>query len=117
MNSVLCLFRLTYDSSRLGGLDEWQGAVVRLLGDVDEALLELVLLEDAVELVEEAHPFVPLLIAVGEDEDGGLVAAGGGELGRRNLRRKVLTCGVERCFGDLVSFLTRLGGDHGEDLL
>ncbi len=76
----------TYDSSRLSGLDERQGAVVSLLGDVDEAILELVLLEDAVELIEEAHPFVPLLVAVGEDQDGGLVAAGGGELGRCHLR-------------------------------
>lgn len=32
----------TYDSSRLCRLDEGQGAVVSLLGDVDEALLELV---------------------------------------------------------------------------
>lgn len=78
--------RQTYDSSRLCGLDERQGAVIRLLGDVDEALLELVLLEDAVELVEEAHPLVPLLVAVGQDQDGGLVAAGGGELRGRHLR-------------------------------
>lgn len=30
---------LTYDPSRLGGLDKGQCAVVGLLGDVDEALL------------------------------------------------------------------------------
>lgn len=82
------LHRPTYDSSRLCCLDERQGAVVRLLGDIDKALLELVLLEDAVELVEEAHPFVPLLVAVGQDQDGGLVVAGGGELGRCHLRRE-----------------------------
>ena len=57
----------TYDSSRLCCLDERQRAVVSLLGDVDESLLELVLLEDAVELVEETHPFVPLLVAVCQD--------------------------------------------------
>lgn len=76
----------TYDSSRLRRLDERQRAVVGLLGGVDEALLQLVLLEDAVELVEQAHPLVPLLVAVGQDQDGGLVARGGGELGRRHLR-------------------------------
>ena len=59
--------------------------VVGLLGDVDEALLQLVLLQDAVQLVEETHPLVPLLVAVGQDEDGGLVAAGGGQLGRSHL--------------------------------
>lgn len=37
------------------------------------------------ELVEEAHPLVPLLFAVGQDQDGGLVAAGVGELGRCDL--------------------------------
>lgn len=79
------MLRLTYDGSRLCGLDERQGAVVGLLGDVDEALLQLVLLEDAVQLVEEAHPLVPLLIAVGQDQDGGLVVGGGGEQGRRHL--------------------------------
>lgn len=78
----------TYDSSRLCRLDERQRAVVSLLGDVDEPLLELVLLEDAVELVEETHPLVPLLVAVGQDQDGGLVAAGGRELGRRHLKEK-----------------------------
>lgn len=78
----------TYDSSRLCRLDEGQGAVVSLLGDVDEALLELVPLQDAVELVEEAHPLGPLLVAVGQDQDGGLVAAGGGQLGRRDLRKE-----------------------------
>lgn len=72
--------KLTYDSSRLRCLDEWQGAVISLLGDVDKALLQLVLLENAVELVEEADPLVSLLVAVGQDQDGGLVAAGGGEL-------------------------------------
>ena len=76
----------TYDSSRLGGLDEGQGAVVGLLGDIDKAILELVLLKDAVELVEEAHPLVPLLVAVGQEQDGGLVAAGWGQLGRCHLR-------------------------------
>ena len=76
----------TYDGGRLRGLDERQRAVVSFFGDVDKAILELVLLEDAVELVEEAHPLVPLLVAVGQDQDGGLVAAGGGELGRRHLR-------------------------------
>lgn len=40
------------------------------------------------ELVEEAHPLVPLLVAVGQDQDGGLVAAGGGELGRRDLEER-----------------------------
>lgn len=40
------------------------------------------------ELVEEAHPLVPLLVAVGQDQDGGLVAAGGGQLGRRHLRKE-----------------------------
>lgn len=76
----------TYDGGRLRGLDERQRAVVGLLGHVDEALLQLVLLEDAVQLVEEAHPLVPLLVAVGQDQDGGLVAAGGRELRRRHLR-------------------------------
>lgn len=38
------------------------------------------------QLVEEAHPLVPLLVAVGQDQDGGLVAAGGRELRRRHLR-------------------------------
>lgn len=78
----------TYDGSRLRRLDERQRAVIGLLGNVDKAVLQLVLLEDAVELVEEAHPFVPVLIAVSQDEDGGLVAAGGGELGRRHLGRQ-----------------------------
>jgi len=76
----------TYDGGRLRGLDERQRAVVGLLGHVDEALLQLVLLEDAVQLVEEAHPLVALLVAVGQDQDGGLVVAGVGELGRRHLR-------------------------------
>lgn len=75
----------TYDGGRLRGLDEGQRAVVRLLGDVHEAVLQFIFLEDSVELVEEAHPLVPVLVAVGQDEDGGLVAAGGGELGRRHL--------------------------------
>lgn len=38
------------------------------------------------QLVEEAHPLVPLLVAVSQDQDGGLLAAGGGELGCRHLR-------------------------------
>lgn len=38
------------------------------------------------ELIEEAHPFVPLLIAVSQDQNGGFVAAGGGELRRCHLR-------------------------------
>lgn len=91
----------TYDSGRLSGLDERQRAVVRLLGDVDKAFFQLVLLEDAVELVEEAHPLVPLLIAVSQDQDGGLVAAGGGELGRRHLGRE------EGREGGLTVFLVR----------
>lgn len=78
----------TYDSSRLCRLDEGQSAVISLLGDIDKALLELVLLEDAVELVEKAHPFVPLVIAVSQDQDGGFVAAGGGELGSCHLGNK-----------------------------
>lgn len=61
--SVMCRI-LTYDSSRLCRLDERQCAVVSLLGDVDEALLELVLLEDAVELIEKTHPLVSLLVTV-----------------------------------------------------
>lgn len=76
----------TYDGGRLRGLDEGQRAVVRLLGDVHKTVLQFIFLEDSVELVEEAHPLAPVLVAVGQDEDGGLVAAGGGELGRRHLR-------------------------------
>lgn len=78
----------TYDGGRLRGLDEGQRAVVRLLGDVDETVLQLVFLQDAVQLVEKPHPLVPLLVAVGQDEDGRLVAAGGGELGGRHLRKR-----------------------------
>ena len=57
----------TYDSSGLCCLNERQAAVISLLGDVDETLLELVLLKDAVELIEEAHPLVPVLVTVGQD--------------------------------------------------
>lgn len=100
------------------GLDEWQGAVVGLFGDVDEALLELVLLEDAVELVEEAHPFVPLLIAVGQDQDGGLVAAGGGELGRRHLRREEERRRMGERSHELLSSIQIPSGKYNqEDLL
>ena len=79
---------VTYDSSRLGGLDEGQGAVVGLFRNVDKALLQLVLLQDAMQLVQKPHPLVPLVVAVRQDQDGGLVAAGGRQLGRRHLQVK-----------------------------
>lgn len=102
----------TYDSSRLRRLDERQRAVVRLLGDVDEALLELVPLQDAVELVEEPHPLGPLLVAVGQDQDGGLVAAGGGQLGRRHLRKEEDDEESHRVFERLFWCLTSLLQTH-----
>lgn len=40
------------------------------------------------ELVEDAHPFIPLLVAVGQDQNGGFVAAGGREVGCCHLRRE-----------------------------
>lgn len=98
----------TYDGGRLRGLDEGQRAVVRLLGDVHEAVLQFIFLEDSVELVEEAHPLVPVLVAVGQDEDGGLVAAGGGELGRRHLRE-----GSRRGGQRLAGTSVRGGGGGG----
>ena len=75
----------TDDGGALGGLDEGQGGVVGLLGGVDEALLQLVLLQDAVQLAQKPHPLVALLVAVGQHQDGRLVAGRGGQLRRRHL--------------------------------
>ena len=75
----------TYNSGGLRGLDERQRAVVGLFGHVDKALLQLVLLEDALQLVEKPHPLVPLVVGVGQDQDGRLVTGGGGQLGSSHL--------------------------------
>lgn len=40
------------------------------------------------ELTEEPHPLVSLLVAVRQHQDGGLLAAGGGQVGGRHLRGK-----------------------------
>lgn len=74
----------TYNSSSLGSLNERQRAVVGFFGHVDGAVLQLVLLENAVQLKQQVDPLGALMIAISQNQDGRLVAQGA-EMRRRYL--------------------------------
>lgn len=76
---------VTDDGGGLGAFDEGQGVVVCLLGHVHRALLQLVLAQDSLQLRKEPHPLVALVVAVGKDEDGGLLTGRGRHLRPRHL--------------------------------
>lgn len=66
----------TYNSSRLCGFDERQCAVIRLFRDVNKALFKFALLQEAVQLAQQANPLGFFLIAVSQDQDGAFFIAG-----------------------------------------
>lgn len=70
----------TYNSSSLGGFDERKRAVIGFFRHVDETLLQLIFPQDALQLVQSAHPLRPLLLVVGQDQDARLLTRGGGQL-------------------------------------
>lgn len=70
----------TYNSSRLCGFDERQCTVIRFFRDVNKAFFQLALLQETVQLIQEADPLVSFLIAVSQDQDGAFLIAGSGKL-------------------------------------
>ncbi len=66
----------TYNSSRLCGFDERQCTVIRFFRNINKAFFQFALLQETVQLVQEADPLGSFLIAVSQNQDGALFIAG-----------------------------------------
>lgn len=76
----------TYNSGWLRCLNQWQGTVIGFFRNKNGSVLQLVLLQDPVQLVQQPHPLVFLILTVSQYQDRTFVV-GRWHLGSCNLQR------------------------------